>query len=189
MDSAVEPRKKFTTDDVLRMVRAGILDEDDRLELIEGELLVVSPQDPIHASAVQRLTRKLVRAYGDAFQVRVQLPIRASAVSLPEPDLAVVRGGERSFDRQHPEGSDAVLLVEVTWSTAQRDRRKVEIYARAGVPVYWRLDLEHGRLEVYENPAPDAGVYTRVLLLADVDEVGVPETEERWRVADLLPSA
>jgi len=189
MESAVEARKKFTTDDVMRMLKAGILNEDDRLELIEGELLVVSPQDPIHAGAVQRLNQWLVRAYGDAFQVRPQLPLHASALSLPEPDLAVVRGDVHSFDRGHPEGADSVLLIEVTWTTAQRDRRKVEIYARAGVPVYWRVDLEHRRLEVYEGPATDAGVYTRVRLLSDGDEVDVPETDVRWRVSDIFPAA
>lgn len=188
MESAVETRKKFTTDDVMRMVEAGILDEDDRLELIEGELLVVSPQDPIHAGAVQRLTQWLVRAYGDAFQIRAQLPLRASAHSLPEPDLAVVRGDVHSFDRAHPEAADCVLLIEVTWTTTQRDRRKVEIYARGGVPVYWRLDLEQRRLEAYEGPAADAGVYTRVRLLSDGDEIEVPETDACWRVSDLLPA-
>jgi Uma2 family endonuclease len=187
MELEVEPRKKFTTDEVMRMVEAGILGEDDRLELIEGELLVVSPQDPIHAGTVQRLNRKLMRAYGEGYQIRPQLPILASRMSMPEPDLAVVRGDERSFDRRHPGGADIVLVVEVTWTTAKRDRRKAEIYARAGMPVYWRLDLEHRRLEVYEVPAPD-GVYMRVRLLSESDEVEVPETELRWLVADLLPS-
>lgn len=188
MDLAVEPRKKFTTDEVMRMVDAGIIGEDDRLELIEGELLVVSPQDPIHAGTVQRLNGKLRRAYGDNYQIRPQLPVVASQFSMPEPDVAVVRGDERSFDRRHPTGADIVLVVEVTWTTARRDRGKAEVYARAGVPVYWRLDLEHRRLEVYEEPLPD-GAYIRVRLRSEADEVDLPETGLSWRVADLLPAA
>lgn len=188
MDVAAEPRKKFTTDEVMRMVEAGIIGEDDRLELIEGELLVVSPQDPIHAGTIQRLDRRLQRTYGDRYQVRPQLPVIASQFSMPEPDLAVVRGDERSFDRRHPTGADIVLVVEVSWTTARRDRGKAEVYARAGVPVYWLLDLEHRRLEVYEAPAPD-GAYTHVRLLSEAEEVDLPETDVRWRVADLLPAA
>ncbi len=170
------------------MVRAGILGEDDRVELIEGDLLARSPQEPVHASTIQRLTTRLLRAYGEGFPIRVQLPLVASETSLPEPDIAVVRGDERAFETRHPSGSDVLLVVEVTWSTAPRDRETAEIYARAGVPVYWRLDLEHRRLEVHHIPAPD-GVYTRVAALGEADEVEVPGTSIRWKVADLLPRA
>ncbi len=188
MDLAHELRRKITTDEVLAMVRAGILGEDDRVELIEGELLTMSPQDPIHASAVQRLNARLLRAYGDGFQIRVQLPLVASQTSLPEPDLAVVRGDEHAFEERHPSGSDAALVVEVTWTTAQRDKEKARLYASAAVPVYWRLDLEHRRLEVHERPAPD-GVYTQVVALGEGDEVEVPGRGVIWKVADLLARA
>lgn len=94
---ADEPRRRFTVEDVGRMVAAGVLGEDDRVELIEGELLLMSPQDPPHASVIQRLTGRLVAAYGDRFRVRVQLPIVVSDVSMSEPDFAVVRGDERSW--------------------------------------------------------------------------------------------
>jgi Uma2 family endonuclease len=187
MELGHEPRRKFTTDEVLRMVAAGILGEDDRVELIEGELLAMSPQEPVHASAVQRLSSRLVKAMGDRYQVRVQFPLVASHDSLPEPDVAVLLGDERAFEKRHPRGNEAVLVVEVTWSTATRDRKKADLYARAGVPVYWRLDLEHRRLEVHEAPAPD-GLYTRVHALGEADEVGVPTTQVSWRVADLLPA-
>lgn len=130
------------------MIAAGVLGEDDRVELIEGELLLMSPRDPLHASVVQRLTGRLVRAYGPDVRVR----------------------------------------VEVSWSSADRDRRKADIYGRAGVPVYWRLDIEQRRLEVHRRPAAD-GTYTLVEVLDESQEVDVPGTAQTWRVLDLLPSA
>lgn len=186
MELAHEPRRKMTTDEVLAMVRAGILGEDDRVELIEGELLTMSPQEPVHASVVQRLSARFFRAYDEDHQVRVQLPLVASATSLPEPDLAVVRGDEDAFVERHPSGTDAVLVVEVTWTTARRDREKAHLYAAAGVPVYWRLDLEHRRLEVHKRPTPD-GVYRHVVALGEEDDIEAPEASASWKVKDLLP--
>jgi Uma2 family endonuclease len=183
---ASDVRRKFTVDEVMQMVAAGVLDEDDRVELIEGELLVMSPQDPPHASIIERLTGKLVAAYGASHRIRVQLPLLASETSLPEPDLAVVRGDERTYESRHPGGDDAVLVIEVSWSSRRRDRRKAAIYGSAGVPVYWRLDVETRRLEVNEKPASD-GTYTLIRVHEESAEVEVPGTGVRWLVRDLLP--
>jgi len=168
------------------MVRAGILGEDDHVELIEGELLVMSPQDPPHAGAINRLTRRLVGAYGPGHLVRVQLPLHVSRHSLPEPDVVVARGDEAAFDARHPAGADAVLVVEASWSSRARDQRKAAIYARAGVPVYWRLDLETRQLEVHEQPGADG--YARTTTLGEDDEVEAPGSAARWKVGDLLPA-
>jgi Uma2 family endonuclease len=182
-----EPHKKFTVDDVMNMLAAGILNEDDRVELIEGELLIMSPHDPPHASTVQKLTRRLFEAYGPGYDVRCQLPLVASSFSMPEPDVAVVRGGGDAFEDRHPTGREAVLVIEVTWSTQQRDRLKAGIYGRAGVPVYWRLDVENRRLETQVGPTHD-GVYSLVRVHDEAAEVEVPGTSTRWRVRDLLPT-
>jgi Uma2 family endonuclease len=87
-----EPRWKFTVEDVLGMMRAGILHEDQRVELLEGELFPMSPQDPPHTAAIRRLRAALTRAYGGGYTVDVQAPLRASDHSLPEPDVMVLRG-------------------------------------------------------------------------------------------------
>jgi Uma2 family endonuclease len=79
-----------------------------------------------------------------------------------------------------------VLVIEVTWTTAHRDRQKAQLYASCGVPVYWRLDLEHRRLEVREQPTSD-GIYTRVHVLGEDEEAHVPQTSTSWKVAELLP--
>jgi Uma2 family endonuclease len=182
-----EPRRKFTVSDVTRMIRAGILGEDDRVELLDGELYSMGPHDPDHAGPIGRLQRRLHAVYGDGYVIRTQLPLEGSATDLPEPDLAVVRGTEAEYDRRHPLGSDAVLVVEVSWSTQRRDRQKAILYARAGVPVYWRLDVEQRQLEVYQRPGPD-GAYGDVGAVDESGEVVVPGTGTRWRVADLLPA-
>jgi len=187
MEPAVEDlRRKFTVDDVSQMLAAGILGEDDRVELIEGELLVMSPQDPPHASVIERLSGRLFAAFTAGYRVRVQLPLAISSENLPEPDLAVVRGDEGTFDQAHPQGRDCVVVLEVSWSSRRRDLRKAEIYGRGGVPHYWRLDIEGRRLETYAEPAAD-GVYTAIRIYDDLAEVELPEVGGRWRVADLLP--
>ncbi|HVV85981.1 MAG TPA: Uma2 family endonuclease, partial [Kofleriaceae bacterium] len=155
MQATDDPPRRFTADEVMQMVAAGILDPDDRLELIDGELLPMPPQDPPHASSVERLASRLYRAYAPAYRVRPQLPLAIDACQLPEPDLVVARGGENTFDRRHPTGADTVLVVEVSDTTVRRDLRKAGIYAAGGVPCYWRLDLASRRLEVYSGPRAD----------------------------------
>ncbi len=182
-----EPRRRFTADEVMLMVKAGIIEPEDRLELIDGELLIMAPQDPPHASSVYRLDRRLQRTYADNYCVRVQLPLAISEFQLPEPDIAVARGGEDTFERRHPAGADTVLVVEITDTSVVRDLRKVAIYAAGGVTCYWRLDLQTRRLEVRTEPMAD-GAYRSVRVLVDDDEVEIPETAARCKVRELLPT-
>jgi Uma2 family endonuclease len=188
--SPEQERRKFTVDEVMRMVSAGIIDEDDRVELIEGELYLMSPQDPPHAGTTGKLNMLLTKIYAQGFTVRVQLPLLASQHSMPEPDFAIVRGEPGQYETRHPSGADTVLVIEVTWSSERMDRRKVGIYAAAGVPVYWRLDLPRRRLEVHE--VLDAqGTYTLLRVLDEGAEValpGLPGTQASVRVAELLPA-
>lgn len=188
--SSEQERRKFTVDEVMRMVSAGIIDEDDRIELIEGELYLMSPQDPPHAGMTGKLTMLLTKIYGNGFTVRVQLPLVASEHSMPEPDFAIVKGEPDQYETRHPSGVDTVLVIEVSWSSEQMDRRKAGIYALAGVPVYWRLDLPRRRLEVHEDP-DGQGTYTLLRVLDDGAELvlpGLSGTLPRVKVADLLPA-
>lgn len=186
MEASAERRtRRFTADEVLRMVDAGILAEDEPVELIEGELVVVTPQGPPHASVTTALRDRLVAAYGAGFVVREDKPLIAGESSLPEPDIAVVRGVHRDFGKRHPRGDEALLVIEVARTSLAMDRSKAATYARAGVPIYWLLDLDAGRLEVHTDPRPD-GRYGRVRVLAGEDEVALPERELAWRVCELL---
>lgn len=182
------PRKHrhFTAEEVLRMVETGILSEDEPLELLEGELVVVSPQGPEHQTVTERLRRRLEPIYGDGFHVRSHSTIQASGDSLPDPDVAVLRGPVDDYLHRLPVGTDLALAVEVSRTTQAADRRKAELYARSGVPVYWLLDLVARRLEVRSHPLPE-GEYAERRTYGEEDEVPVPGTDATLVIRDLLP--
>jgi Uma2 family endonuclease len=141
-----------------KLVADGSLD-DERVELLGGVIVEMSPQNSRHAAVIQRLTRTLDRAVGSLAGVRVQLPFAAADDSLPEPDIAVVPPGD--FDEGHP--GSAYLLVEVASSSRRRDTGlKAEIYTRAGVPEYWVADPMQRVILVHTAPDVVAGAYTRV---------------------------
>ncbi len=140
-----------------RLIAEGFFDEDDRIELLDGVIVEMTRQGPRHAATVQRLTRLLILALDTKADVRVQLPFAASEISEPEPDVAVVPSGD--YDRAHP--GDALLLIEVSESSLTKDRRvKARIYAEAGAPEYWVIDVASGAIEVRTQPT--AGGYTQV---------------------------
>ncbi len=182
------PRKHrhFTADEVLRMVETGILSEDEPVELLEGELVVVSPQGPEHQTVTERLRRRLEAAYGDRFHARTHSTIQAAEDSLPDPDVAILRGQVDDYLHRLPVGTDLVLAVEVSHTTQAADRRKAELYARSGVPIYWLLDLAARRLEVRSHPLSE-GEYAERRTYEEDGEVPIPETESSLLVRDLLP--
>jgi Uma2 family endonuclease len=179
------PRRRFTVDEVYRMVEDGILDEDEHVELLDGELVVVSPQGPPHVAPVAELNRRLMRAYGRGCHVRVQMPLFATPHSLPEPDLAVAVGQPRDYRERHPGGSDVHLVIEVARTSQALDRRKAAVYAAAGVPVYWLVDLRAKSIDVFTKPTP-AGRYERRQTFVVGQTVELPGLSKRWPVAELV---
>jgi Uma2 family endonuclease len=140
-----------------RLVELGVFDEDEKIELLRGVLVTMSPQGADHGYVVERLTKLLIDALGDRGRLRPQAPFAASDVSEPEPDVAVYPPS--GYVRAHPD--NALLLVEIAYSSLRKDRGiKSEIYAEAGVPEYWIVDLVHGVVEV--RVAPADGHYTRM---------------------------
>jgi len=138
------------------MVEAGLF-RDERVELLRGLLVEMSPQDPRHSAPIDRLTELLVLALAPRARVRVQLPVALSEDSEPEPDLAVVAAGD--YDTEHP--THALLVIEVAGSSLRKDRGlKASLYAEAGVPEYWIVDLAGGLVEVYTDIV--GGVYARM---------------------------
>ncbi len=178
--------RRFTADEVLRMVRGGVLSEDEPLELLEGELVVVSPQGPEHSSVAEVIRRALEEAWGPAVHTRCHSPIAADPHNLPEPDVAVVRGAPRDYLGRYPTGGDVLLVVEVSRTTQATDRAKAAIYARSGVPVYWLVDLAARRAEVRSEPLPD-GRYARLETCQEDDRLQLPGTEATLGVRDVLP--
>jgi Uma2 family endonuclease len=141
-----------------RLVALGAF-EDDRVELIRGNLVTMAPNDPEHASPIEILTDFLVRAVGERGRVRIQLPLVAADESEPEPDLAVVPVG--NYAKQHP--ASAFLVIEVAVTSLKKDREvKAPLYAASGVAEYWIIDVRGRRAEVFRDPS--GGVYRRVSL-------------------------
>ncbi len=173
------PVRALTIADVDAMVAAGILGEDDRVELLEGALVEMSPQSEAHAYAIRRLTMLLAPAAAAADLILlVQLPLLVgSSRSRPEPDLAIVPDGPR--DRH---GSDAVLAVEVSVSSRRIDLGpKARIFATAGVPEYWVLDIEGRELVVHRAPGADG--------YAEVERFGEDATVAARSVVLTVPVA
>jgi Uma2 family endonuclease len=166
------------------MVELGVLREDDPLELIRGDLIVVSPQGPVHSSLLTDLAMRLQTVFGSTPHLRVQLPLDAGEDSQPGPDVAVVAGVPRDYLDHHPRGRDCVLAVEVAVTSQDLDHAKAPVYAAAGVPEYWLLDVPHRRLEVHRHPSAEG--YGHVTILSANETVRLPASDVEWRVSYLL---
>jgi Uma2 family endonuclease len=149
-------RRLFTTDEYDRMAEAGILGEDDRVELIGGEVVRMAAMGARHAGCTTRLTQSLVPRLGRSALVRVQLPVAIPNYDEPEPDVAVVRFREDAYGHAHPTPADVLLLIEVSDSTLEFDRRvKIPLYARAGIPEAWLVELRNEAIERHTEPSPE----------------------------------
>ena len=149
---------RYTVERYLALFDEGVLDRDDRVELLEGVVVATAPSNPPQAAAISRIVRALFEAIGRRAVIRVQSSFRASRYSMPEPDVAVVPGNEPDYDKRHPR--TALLLVEVAeWSLPQDRVTKLAIYAAAGVPEYWIVNLRDGWVEVLRAPDRKARRY------------------------------
>ncbi|MBM3128340.1 MAG: Uma2 family endonuclease [Chloroflexi bacterium] len=147
-------RRLFTTDDYHRMLQNGVLTEDDRVELIEGEVLAMSPIGSRHAACVKRLNRLLARGVGTRAIVSVQDPIHLSARSEPQPDLALLQPRNDFYVDAHPEPEDVLLVIEVAESSQDFDRAtKIPLYAQAGISEVWLVDLASDCIQTYSQPS------------------------------------
>lgn len=170
----VKPRG-WTVDEYARMGEAGIFRPGERVELIEGEIVPVSPQNVPHASRIARLTTLFVRTFGETHEVRVQLPLTLGERSEPEPDFALVTSEDADRSKRHPDRAD--LVIEIADSSLSFDRNeKASLYAKALIPEYWILNLANGRVEVRRRPGeePEGSFgwgYREVTLLAAGQEV------------------
>ncbi len=147
--------KLFSTDEYHAMIRSGVWAEDDRLELVDGEIIEMSPIGPSHSAHVKRLNRLFVRHFGDRAIVGVQDPVWLGPRTEPQPDLSVLRPRDDDYGESLPTGDDILLLVEVSESSADYDRGvKVPLYARSGVVEVWLIALDSRWIEVYTEPSP-----------------------------------
>src|SRR5271169_4136679 len=169
-------RRALTVVEYHRMGEVGILTERDRVELIEGELIAMSPIGSEHSGTVNALTRMLVRAVGDRGVVAVQNPVQLDDLSEPGPDFAVLMPREDDYRKATPRPEEVLLIIEVADSSLAYDRAvKRSLYARHGIPEFWIVNLVAGEVEVCRAPSGDS--------YASVSHVGRDGTLE----PELLP--
>jgi Uma2 family endonuclease len=147
-------RRSFTVAEYERMGQAGIFSEDDRVELVCGEIIEMSPIGERHAACVDALSELLRERLRRSVNVRAQNPIRLDDYSEPQPDIAVLKRRDDFYRHAHPRPEDVLVVIEVSDSTLELDRKvKVPLYAGAGIPEAWVVNLPEERVEVYSDPA------------------------------------
>ncbi|MGD0431265.1 MAG: Uma2 family endonuclease [Acetobacteraceae bacterium] len=149
-------RRPLTVAEYHRMGEVGILTRDDRVELIEGQLVAMSPIGSAHAGTSNALTRRLVLAVGDRGIVAVGNPVQLDDLSEPQPDFAVLKAREDDYRRATPRPHEVLLIIEVSDSSLAYDRNvKRSLYARHGIPEFWIVNLVAGEVEVCRSPEGD----------------------------------
>lgn len=146
------PIRRFSVQEYHRLVEAGVLDCDDRVELLEGWIVAKMTRKPPHDAVLAQMAELLRPLVPATHHIRIQSAI-TTADSEPEPDIAVVRGKALDYRDSHPGPGDVALLVEIADSSIARDRAKARVYARAGVVAYWIVNLEDGWIEAYTSPS------------------------------------
>jgi Uma2 family endonuclease len=165
-------RRRFSVDDYHRMAKAGILHEDDRVELLDGEIIEMAPIGSRHAFCVIALTQQFNAQVAGRAIVSVQNPVRLSRQSEPQPDLLLLRPPLERYKDALPGPDDVLLVVEVADTTASSDRRvKLPKYAAAGIPEAWLVNLPRNSIEVHREPRD--GRYQQVTVYRRGDMVSL----------------
>ena len=181
--------REWTSEEFHRAFAVGLFRPEERLELLDGEIIEKMGEDPSHSVGVGLVQDALAKAFAlTDCHLRVQHPIALpGGGSEPEPDVTVVRGKRRQYGNNHPTPADALLVVEVSNSTLNYDQgRKAHAYAAAGITEYWILNLTDRQLEVYRNPKD--GLYLAPVVFTVVQSVtALAAPASSILVADLLP--
>ena len=156
-------RRRFSVDEYYKMAHAGILNEDDRVELIEGEIVEMPPIGSYHAGDVDWLAQMFIRRLAGRAIVRGQNPIHLSVYSEPQPDITLLRPRADFYTTSHPTPEDILLVIEVADTSVAYDREiKAPLYSRAGIREYWVVSLVEQSIEVYRGPSPEGYRQVRV---------------------------
>jgi Uma2 family endonuclease len=177
--------RHWTREEYERMAEQGLFPPDERVELVDGVIYEMTPQSTSHAVGVRLVRHALGSIFSKGFDILVQMPLALGNDSAPEPDVAIVPGDPRDHLRSHP--TSAVLVVEVAETSLSHDRkRKMSLYARAGIQEYWVLLTKRRQLEVFRDPGN--GIYQSRTILKATDRVSpLARPEAAILVADLLP--
>lgn len=168
----VAERKRFTVDEYHKLGSAGVLSEDDRIELVQGELIQMPPIGSVHAGIVGRLDRYFQASLGASAVVWTQNPVTFPPDSEPQPDLALLKARADDYLSTLPGSADVLLIIEVADTTLAYDRDvKIPLYAKNGIPEAWLIDVAARRLELYRDPG---GEGYRTLMRPDRDAMVSP---------------
>jgi Uma2 family endonuclease len=183
---------RFSVESYFELARLGFLGENESCELLEGWIVPQTNKSPLHGNTVDILLGLLTLLVPTGWLVRRESVLQTET-SAPEPDFALVRGKRGRFPDRHPQGSDVGLVIEVADSSLAVDRRKAEIYAAAGVPEYWIVNLQDRCVEVYGAPSPQAGgkfAYAPSRIMKGQDSLNLVLDDElvgHLRCRDVLP--
>ena len=187
MASATAPAPRlFSRDEFQRLVTSGLF-AGERVELIDGVVIVMSPQNTPHAATINRLNYQLMKLCGPDIYIRVQSPVALDDYDQPDPDLVLCAPDPLDYAEAHPRPEQIFLIIEVADASLRQDRqRKARLYARAGIPQYWVVDLGHRRIEVMTAPNLTAERYNRVRTFSARQTLALPQGQ-RIAVSDILP--
>jgi Uma2 family endonuclease len=165
---------RFTREEYYRMWESGFF-SDKRVELLDGEIITMPPQNPPHAGTTSDLATVVILSLGPHFPVRTQAPIVLTDWSEPEPDIAICRLDPEKYRGRHPKASDVLLVIEVADTSLAYDRRrKTAAYATSGIPEYWIINLIDNRIEVFSDPYSVAQRYRQERLAFRGDTLLLP---------------
>lgn len=177
---------RFSVEQYEKMIERGILGAQDKVELIEGEILEMSPAGGPHSKYTMKLFRLLAAAYASPWVARIQCPIKLTH-SEPEPDIAFYQPHPDEYEAEHPTAKVAVLVVEVSETSLHLDRQiKAPLYAQEGIPEYWIVDLANKSIEVHREPG--AAGYGFMKRHGSGDTIDLPAIDgARLAVDELFP--
>lgn len=184
---ATRERRKFTVAEYYRMAEAGILKPDERVELIEGEIIVMSPIGPLHADDVDEFIAVFSQYAPGRFRIRVQNPLHMNDGSEPQPDAMLLRLRNDRFTKSHPTPADVLLIVEVADSSLEYDRQvKAHLYGRNNIPETWVKNLPEDCIERFTEPGPEGYAQHTIHRRGEtLTPVSLPDLA--LAVADLMP--
>ena len=167
----VQPKRKdITVAEYYQMADAGIIKSEDRVELINGEIITMSPIYSPHASVVDTLLELLILKLHSRAIIRCQNPLHLDQRSEPEPDIVIAHYQEDSYQSHHPIPKDVYIVIEVSDSTLQKDRKvKIPLYAKAGIPEYWIINLQDRQIEIHRQPKN--GEYHSIQIISKEAEI------------------
>ena len=185
----IASRRKFTIEEYHQLVDLGFFTENDRIELIRGKIIEVTPKRTPHSVCNSQLWKQLYRLIGDRAEIRVQEPIIFSPDSESEPDVVIAKKKTDNYLSTHPTAADIILIIEISDSTLKYDREtKLPLYAETGISHYWIVDLVDSRLEVYSNPFSDRDKfdYRNKSIVLSNETINIPEFADLNLELDLI---